>query len=248
MFEQGPSYPQKASEKAPKLEKEEGLLQKLSKIANRKFAILAIAFATSMAIERGIRAETSSKKPVAAETIKEKRGKIKIDTRIEKETEEGHILYIKGDQGLTEIEGVKGREIITLIQVRDEGDPTVKGDEFEVSKKIYRFDKIEGEDVWMSETKAKGTVSGEKNSFGYVVGFPESIQKAKHPDMEKIRVNAALQHFEMELKILRAFREIGKGDTEEAKYTQSKLADEVKKFMEKYPDIEIPKTVLKEIF
>lgn len=249
MFEKGPVFPKKTIEKTPKLEQEQGLLQRLSKIANRKFAMFAIAIAASMAIERGVKAETPSEKPASAEVNKEKESKkIKIDVRLEKETSEGKVLYVHGVQGLTEIEGIKGREIVTLVRVRDEGDPTVKGDEFEVSEKFYRFDKIEGEDVLLSQLAAKGSMKSQENPLGYVMGFPESVQKARHPEMERIRVNAKLQNFAMELKILRAFREIGKGDTEEAKYTQKKLAEEVKKFMEKYPDISISKTVLEEIF
>ncbi len=218
--------------------------------ADKKLVSLALAagiFFGPMNDAEGRKAQTvepGGKKDPTHETSGEK--KFDIDER--KETEDGVVRYRFDDIGETTIGEVKGREYLTVLDIHDEGDPNVKGDEYDAECAFYRFDGENGVGDLVSRTKTDGSVNPRENPFGRIDGFPESFRKKGSPDLERLSANLDLQGFWDQLRVVRGFRAMGKENTPEAKKVQEDLERGIKNFQAEHPDVSFSPEVHEEVF
>ena len=211
----------------------------LRKRAEGAFRVLAFA-AAAMGAERAAEAKSIPEKPAETEGIK-------FSERIEKNTDAGKVTYVQGERGIDD-EGLKGKETVTGIEVFDEGNPAVKGDELTIKRSFYHYEGKDGRQEWDVKGTVSGSISGQENPFGTISGYPKSMREAADASMARTVANLDLQGFSLELKVQKSLRAIGKADTPEAQRALTQLQNQVRDFQKRHPDVPINSDVLAEVF
>lgn len=229
------------------VKKEQAEKGALRRYAEKAFAALAVVATMHGAMEGKAHAEETKAKDTAGE-------KMKLRENFQKEIAGGKARFTQGVERV-EDQGWQGDATFTRVEVIDEGNPNVEGDELILEERLFRFDGDDGQREWERKKQpAKGDFGGKwEKEFGKVDMTTTSMQRVitetgRQDSALRLDLNARLRSYTYELKVVRALREIGKENTPEAKYLLEQLQEQVRSFQQHFPDIPLNRDVLAEVF
>ncbi|MBU1179620.1 hypothetical protein KJ885_01615, partial [Patescibacteria group bacterium] len=157
-----PKFEQMPGGETPVAEKpEETILEKMRGRAKKLYLALGFLSAFSGAgMSREAMAEEVRKKPDVA-------SKINLDSirRADLPEGKGEVLFAQTDEKEIALDGKTGKRQATMIEVTDEGDPKVKGDELKIKGFLYKF-KAKNETIWDTKISAEGRLRFFENPLG----------------------------------------------------------------------------------
>lgn len=218
----------------------------LRRYAEKAFATIAVIATMQGAMEGEARAQETKGSDTAGEKMNLREG-------FEKKISGGNARYAQGVERIEE-QGWRGNATVTRVEVVDEGDPGVQGDELILTERLFRYDGDDGKREWIRRTQEpKGDWTGKDREFGVVDATTKSMfdymAKYRRGDSHlRMELNSKLRGYTAELKVIRAFREIDKGNTPEAKYLLGELQEKVRAFQNHFPDVPLDQKSLVEVF
>lgn len=174
---------------------------------------------------------------------------LELKEKLQGKSKDGDVVYVQMEHKLDDRAAEKlgeragAKEVVVLVQVHNEGDPNVHGDELDYVASYYGID-------------LGGPLAGEVNyrssSMGPVRDRDiESVQAKSVPGAFRIteEVETGLVEIARQVILTRALRAVDREDSPAIQGWLNILSlnEEVKKFQSKYPEISLSQDVLDEI-
>lgn len=236
----------------PEQREQKNFMQRLRERASAVHAALALSLGAEALAGAGTAAAAEAqpeeqKQPEAAASDTEHKTLLdeKKEIQLDQDQWKSHYLVLE-DLNVKGLESTGGRGFATLLEMIDEGDPNKKGDEHTVTAKFYRYE-ANGNTELVKQIQETGMISPRENTFGYISGFPKSIQEKSNPSMARTKANLSLGEMQRYYTLLKGFDAFDTEQSAECESVRQLLQKEVAQFQQQYPDIPLPQARLQEV-
>ncbi len=216
----------------------------LEKMRGRQMRMLE-AMAVILAMNAGITTEAKAKEAKTPET-KELQSSIVKETG---EIAEGRVVYVQKKSEGTKVGEMVGTETVTGVNVHDEGDPDIKGDEIDYSARFYRFAE-DGTKIVEQKGRilSEGSEKLDTSPFATLLENTSWMSARKgFRDNKQRSIRGKVRGFNEQLVIIRAMRAVGMGESNECKGEVGSLLKGLERLQERYPEAPISHELITEI-